>query len=136
MCIRDSLTFQATQKNKFDVFWDEQDTCQDPCDGVVSVYTSPESWWSVQTRPNHLSQLNWTNPITNKVLLEATVSGVIHHRLPQRQGRLQRCVVFRRELPGSKRYAPVVCLQHEPGAGGVQRDHDDQLHPAHLLGEH
>ena len=33
------LTYQATQKNKFDVFWDEQDTCQDPCDGVVSVYT-------------------------------------------------------------------------------------------------
>ena len=33
----------------------------------------------MQTRPNHLSQLNWTNPITNKVLLEATVSGIMQH---------------------------------------------------------
>jgi hypothetical protein len=73
------LTFQATQKNKFDVFWDEQDTCQDPCGGVVSVYTSPESWWSVQTWPNHLAQLNWTNPLTNKLLLEAGVSGMMQH---------------------------------------------------------
>ena len=73
------LTYQATQKNKFDVFWDEQDTCQDPCGGVVSVYTSPESWWSVQTWPNHLAQLNWTNPLTNKLLLEAGVSGMMQH---------------------------------------------------------
>jgi len=77
--INTRLTFQATQKNKFDVFWDEQDTCQDPCDGVVSVYTSPESWWSVQTRPNHLAQLSWTNPFTNKLLLEAGVSGIMQH---------------------------------------------------------
>jgi hypothetical protein len=73
------LTYQATQKNKFDIFWDEQDTCQDPCDGVVSVFTSPESWWSVQTRPNHLGQVNWTNPLTNKLLLEAGVSGIMQH---------------------------------------------------------
>lgn len=68
------VTWQATDKNKFNVFWDEQDFCQDPCLGVVSVYTSPESWWSVQTQPNRLRQLSWTNPITNKVLLEAGLS--------------------------------------------------------------
>ena len=73
------VTYQATAKNKIDVFWDEQDTCQDPCDGVVSAYTSPESWWSVQTRPNRLTQLTWTNPITGKLLLEAQASGVMQH---------------------------------------------------------
>ena len=31
------ITWQATQKNKFNFFWDEQDFCQDPCHGVVSV---------------------------------------------------------------------------------------------------
>jgi len=68
------ITWQASQKNKFNIFWDEQDFCQDPCTGVVSVYTSPESWFSPQTRPDRLRQVTWTNPVTNKILLEAGVS--------------------------------------------------------------
>ncbi|HKE86631.1 MAG TPA: carboxypeptidase-like regulatory domain-containing protein, partial [Vicinamibacterales bacterium] len=68
------FTYQATQKNKFNVYWDEQDFCQDPCDGVVSVFTSPESWWSVAIKPNRLQQVSWTNPFTNKILFEAGIS--------------------------------------------------------------
>jgi hypothetical protein len=71
------VTWQATQRNKFNIFWDEQDFCQDPCLGVVSVFTSPESWWSVQSYPNRLAQVSWTNPWTNKVLLEAGLSTTI-----------------------------------------------------------
>jgi len=71
------VTWQATQRNKFNIFWDEQDFCQDPCLGVVSVFTSPESWWSVQAYPNRLAQLSWTNPWTNKILLEAGLSTTI-----------------------------------------------------------
>ena len=29
------ITAQASQKNKFNFFWDEGLTCQDPCDGSV-----------------------------------------------------------------------------------------------------
>jgi Carboxypeptidase regulatory-like domain len=68
------LTWQATQRNKFNIYWDEQDFCQDPCYGVVSVSTSPEGWFSPQTRPNRLQQVSWTNPVSNKILLEASVS--------------------------------------------------------------
>ena len=68
------ITYQMTQRNKFNFFWDEQDFCQDPCDGVVSVFTSPESWWSVQRRPNRLMQASWTNPYTNRLLFEAGLS--------------------------------------------------------------
>jgi len=68
------VTFQATQKNKFNAYWDEQLFCQDPCTGVVSVFTSPESWISVQTKPNRLQQLTWTNPMSSKILLEAGLS--------------------------------------------------------------
>ena len=68
------ITWQASSKNKFNFFWDEQDFCQDPCDGVVSVFTSPESWWSVSIKPNRLRQASWTNPLTSKILLEAGVS--------------------------------------------------------------
>jgi hypothetical protein len=64
------ITWQATAKNKFNFYWDEQDFCQDPCLGVVSVYTSPESWWSVAIKPDRLQQVSWTNPFTNKILLE------------------------------------------------------------------
>jgi hypothetical protein len=65
------VTYQATEKNKFNFNWDEQDFCQDPCLGVVSVFTSPESWWSVAIKPNRLQQATWTNPLTNRILLEA-----------------------------------------------------------------
>jgi hypothetical protein len=68
------LTWQASQKNKFNFFWDEQDSCQDPCTGVVSVSTSPESWASPSTKPNRLMQATWTNPLTTKILLEAGLS--------------------------------------------------------------
>jgi hypothetical protein len=73
------LTWQATPKNKINIFWDEQDFCQDPCLGVVSVSTSPESWFSVQARPNRLVQASWTNPLTNKVLLEGGISATKTH---------------------------------------------------------
>ena len=35
------ITWQATQRNKFNIFWDEQDFCQDPCRGIVAVTASP-----------------------------------------------------------------------------------------------
>ena len=65
------ITWQASQRDKFNIFWDEQDFCQDPCQGVVSVYTSPESWSSNQIRPNRLQQVKWTNPFTSRLLFEA-----------------------------------------------------------------
>jgi hypothetical protein len=80
------ITLQASPKNKFNFFWDEQDFCQDPCDGVVSVFTSPESWFSVGIKPNRLRQASWTNPLTSKILLEAGISvnseyyDTSHHR--------------------------------------------------------
>jgi Carboxypeptidase regulatory-like domain len=68
------ITWQASAKNKFNFFWDEQDFCQDPCHGVVSGFTSPESWGSNQIHPNRLKQASWTSPLTRKILLEAGVS--------------------------------------------------------------
>ncbi|MGE5099640.1 MAG: carboxypeptidase regulatory-like domain-containing protein, partial [Deltaproteobacteria bacterium] len=73
------ITWQASTKNKFNFFWDEQDFCQDPCHGVVSVFTSPESWWSVSTKPDRLAQVSWTNPLTNKILLEGGLSYTLQY---------------------------------------------------------
>jgi hypothetical protein len=73
------LTIQATQRNKFNVFWDEQSSCLDPCYGVLQSWTSPESWQSTQTWPNRLMQVTWTNPFTNRILLEGNLSVTAQH---------------------------------------------------------
>src|SRR6185436_9257487 len=68
------FTWQATKKDRVNIFWDEQDFCQDPCHGMVATFVAPEAWWSVRVKPNRLQQYSWTNPFTNKILLEARAS--------------------------------------------------------------
>ena len=43
------LTLQATQKNKFNVYWDEQSSCTNPCYGMINVVDSPEGYGSLQS---------------------------------------------------------------------------------------
>src|SRR5687768_3190419 len=65
------ITMQASPRNKFNFFWDEGLTCQDPCEGSVAPWTARDGWWSGQVHPARLMQVGWTNPLTNVVLLEA-----------------------------------------------------------------
>ena len=69
------LTWQASQKNRISLFWDEQDWC-------VTCYrdehghpaTSPEAVNTAFVGPNHIAQATWTNPLTSRLLLEAGIS--------------------------------------------------------------
>ncbi len=70
------LTLQATQRNKFNMAWDEQDACTNPCKGMINIVDSPESYFSLQNRPNRLRSASWTNPFTNKILFEAGITAV------------------------------------------------------------
>ena len=70
------VTWQATQKNKFNMTWDEQDACTNPCKGMINIVDSPESYFSLQNRPNRLRSVAWTNPFTNKILFEAGITAV------------------------------------------------------------
>jgi len=74
------LTLQATQKNKFNVYWDEQDACTNPCYGMISLINSPESYFTLMSRPNRLMQLSWTNPFTNRLLFDAGISIIPTHQ--------------------------------------------------------
>ena len=65
------ITYQASPKNKFNFFWDEGLTCQDPCDGAVASWAPRDGNWSGQVHPARLLQMSWTNPLTRKILLEA-----------------------------------------------------------------
>jgi hypothetical protein len=74
------LTLQATQRNKFNIFWSEQDACTNPCHGMINIVDSPEGYFSLQNRPNRLQQISWTNPFTNRILFEAGLSVVATHQ--------------------------------------------------------
>jgi hypothetical protein len=83
------LTVQATQRDKFNVFWDEQYTCETPCNGSNGG-TSNEAQGSFLTYPLHVAQLSWTNPLSNKILLEAGFSHYGAHRDETKNINIQR----------------------------------------------
>jgi hypothetical protein len=65
------VTWQATPRNKFNLFWDEQRTCI-ACIGGGSATTSPEA----ADGTTHMDYVRapsatWTSPVTNRLLLEA-----------------------------------------------------------------
>ena len=73
------LTYQLSARNKFNLFWDEQYTCENPCHGTNTRATSQEAQASQVTRPIHVAQVSWNNPLTNRWLLEAVVSNYAAH---------------------------------------------------------
>ena len=65
------VTWQASPRNKFNLFWDEQRTCI-ACIGGGSATTSPEA----ADGTTHMDYVRapsatWTSPVTNRLLLEA-----------------------------------------------------------------
>jgi hypothetical protein len=91
------VTVQATQRNKFNVYWDEQHPCQgaafpgtnDGCrqsksdeficgapassNASCSATSAPETGTYLNPYGQRVQQATWTSPVTNKLLLEAGV---------------------------------------------------------------
>jgi hypothetical protein len=73
------LTWQATPKNKFNFWSDLQQICQHCIQGGSSsgltfsgTIASPEALQRVENRPNSMTQISWTSPVTTKLLVEVT----------------------------------------------------------------
>ena len=73
------LTWQASPRNKFSVWWDEQKTCQS-CSGGGAAGSAALTVGSLAVEadgsnhnPIRLGQLQWTSPVTNKLLVEAQI---------------------------------------------------------------
>jgi hypothetical protein len=81
------LTLQATQRNKFNIYWDEQKPCtgatfsasEDGCrnqpseGGFIyggSATAAPETA-TYENRFQRVQQITWQSPMTNRVLLQA-----------------------------------------------------------------
>ena len=65
------FTWQASQRNKFSVYYDYNDNCN--CHFLVSPNVAPEAG-VVSTGKIHTTQITWTSPVTNRFLLEAGFS--------------------------------------------------------------
>ena len=72
------VTWQVTPRNKVSGFWDAQSICR-TCSGSTPggpepARVSPEAV-GVLGRPLHLTQVTWSSPATNRLLLEAGYGG-------------------------------------------------------------
>jgi len=63
------LTWQASQRNKFNFFWDEQTLCTS-CMSGGSATIAPEARGNNHARPR-VQQATWSSPRATKLLLEA-----------------------------------------------------------------
>src|SRR5262249_54175751 len=70
------LTWQASPRNKLNLFWDEQDLCIS-CIGGGTATTSPEAITQTIGRPQRVQQATWTSPWTSRLLLEAGFGTVL-----------------------------------------------------------
>ena len=65
------LTLQASQRNKFNFYWDEQMRCVSCTSGGVAGTTAPEASVRSFAMPNRVQQVTWTSPLSNRILVEA-----------------------------------------------------------------
>ena len=64
------LTLQASPRNKFNFFWDEQRLCTQCLSANNSVTTAPEAHYNNHAPPR-VQQVTWSSPWTNRLLFEA-----------------------------------------------------------------
>jgi hypothetical protein len=69
------LTWQASARDKFAFFWDEQVECR-ACEGGGSPTVSPEASDPTDVRWMRSYQAVWTAPFTSRMLVEAAFSGM------------------------------------------------------------
>ncbi len=93
------LTWQATPRNKFTAFWNEQQQDRGQ-KGGGSPTTSPEASEGTKVLAVRVYQAQWTAPVTNRVLLEAAFSGL--------------GALYSREKPGNNRNIPLIVEQTGP----------------------
>jgi hypothetical protein len=66
------LTWQASERNKFNFFWDEQRLCTSCLTASSQATVAPEAHYNNHAPPR-VQQVTWSSPWTNRLLLEAGV---------------------------------------------------------------
>ena len=87
------LTWQATERHKFTVYFDEQNL-KDNHSGGGSATISPEAGATGDAYPQHLFQVSWQAPWTSRLLLDGTFSSSAYdYGGRERDGNLTRDLV-------------------------------------------
>lgn len=71
------LTWQASRRNKFTFYHDQQDRLTGHWfvgDGAIFGNVTPEASWRQETPYGHLTQAKWVSTVSNRLLLEAGFS--------------------------------------------------------------
>ena len=74
------LTWQATPRNKFVAWWDEQSSCRQCLVSSGTTTSSPEGTSTSGAYPEDVGRISWTSPVTGRLLLEANLRQ--HHEQP------------------------------------------------------
>ena len=69
------MTWQASARNKINLFSDFADSCI--CRALGAVGQPPETGNAFHFRPSRLHQATWSAPMTNRLLLDAGFSATI-----------------------------------------------------------
>jgi carboxypeptidase family protein len=93
------LTWQATPRNKFTVFWNEQQQNRGQ-EGGGSPTTSPEASEGTKVPAVRVYQAVWTAPVSSRLLAEAAFSGL--------------GALYSREKPGNNKDVPLIVEQTGP----------------------
>lgn len=64
------LTWQASTRNKFNAYYDNQSRCWCNYSGGFAVPPSPEAMSRLEWPANRLATGGWTSPLTNRLLIE------------------------------------------------------------------
>jgi hypothetical protein len=64
------FTWQASPRNKFGVTWDQEALCS--CPTSVTALQSPEAGQDRRFPVQRFVQVDWSNPVTNRMLIEAS----------------------------------------------------------------
>ena len=87
------FTWQATQRHKFNVYFDEQNL-KDNHQGGGSATISPEAGATADAFPQHLLQVSWQAPWTSRLLLDGTFSSMSYdYGGRERDGNLTRDLI-------------------------------------------
>jgi hypothetical protein len=67
------LTFQATPRNKFNFFWDEQSMCLECIAGGTPTVAPEASGGTWDTDVQRFTQITWSSPVTSRLLMDAGI---------------------------------------------------------------
>jgi hypothetical protein len=123
---------QASSRNKFNLFWDEQTFCLD-CVLGGNPTTSPEAASTTWGHPTKVQQITWTSPASTRVLLEAGFGMYLSHFGGPERADNPRDLVRVVEQLGQ---IPNLTYRSQDGANSHTGNHNWRASISYVTGQH